>query len=509
MPNNENTILVIDDDQDVLMMVSFFLQKAGYNVLIAENGREGLEKAQEKKPVLAIVDRMMPELDGIEVCRRLRASGQEIFLIMLTAMASEDDRITGLEAGVDDYITKPFSPKEVVLRVQAVLRRGLPKTETTQTTQPAETNTINPDNNELATVANKMQTKLDAQKAAEAETVKAAQPKIKPIQRPAARPAAPVQTPAQTLVQAPASPALDEAATVLAAVQAQAEPVLAPETPVQAPVELTSAAPVQTPAPAAQTQVEPVSAPAEPVQAEPTPVQAVVAARRPGTTDPLVKPGASQETPAEPPRKSTTSPLASSTQTGVQSTMNKNLQNIMEAASQAAQTHDYTRARELYLHALSIDRGNENALLWLAWNTNDPYEGCTYLERLVEAHPENAKLREFLEAGRKRCRELDGLISNSNVLNYWNIAEQVHQERLQQSVDRRAAPITPLGQILLKRRLITPAQLETAVSLHEMFSRLGTPKKLGEVLMEYGYVSKDQLKQVLYEQQLDFQSQFY
>lgn len=122
MSNQAQTILLADDEQDILMLVNFHLQRAGYQVILAENGREALEKAVEAKPVLAILDRMMPEIDGVEVCRRLRQTNPGIFIIMLTALAADDQRISGLEAGADDYMIKPFNAKELVLKVKAMMR---------------------------------------------------------------------------------------------------------------------------------------------------------------------------------------------------------------------------------------------------------------------------------------------------------------------------------------------------------------------------------------------------
>ncbi len=115
-------ILLADDEQDILMLVNFHLQRAGFQVVLAENGREALEKAASERPVLAILDRMMPEMDGVEVCRRLRQASPGMYIIMLTARATDEERIDGLEAGADDYIGKPFSTRELTLKVTAMLR---------------------------------------------------------------------------------------------------------------------------------------------------------------------------------------------------------------------------------------------------------------------------------------------------------------------------------------------------------------------------------------------------
>jgi two-component system alkaline phosphatase synthesis response regulator PhoP len=124
MSGQTEKILLADDEHDILMLVNFQLQRAGYQVLLAENGREALEIAERERPALAILDRMMPEMDGVEVCKHLRQSQPDMYVILLTALGSEDQRVLGLEAGADDYISKPFSGRELVLRVKAMLRRS-------------------------------------------------------------------------------------------------------------------------------------------------------------------------------------------------------------------------------------------------------------------------------------------------------------------------------------------------------------------------------------------------
>ncbi|WP_416347631.1 response regulator transcription factor, partial [Cryobacterium sp. RTC2.1] len=121
-PPEERRILVVDDDPTVLEIVCRYLRAAGFLVDEAPDGLSALRLAEEKRPHLVVLDRMLPLLDGIEVCRRVRSTWA-IPVIMLTALNQEDDRIDGLEAGADDYLAKPFSPRELVLRVQAVLRR--------------------------------------------------------------------------------------------------------------------------------------------------------------------------------------------------------------------------------------------------------------------------------------------------------------------------------------------------------------------------------------------------
>lgn len=120
------TILVADDEEDVLNLVATNLKAAGFDLLKAYDGVTALEKARANRPALIILDLMLPGMTGLEVCRALKEDSRmaEIPVIMLTAKAAETDRIAGLELGADDYITKPFSPRELVLRVKSVLRRA-------------------------------------------------------------------------------------------------------------------------------------------------------------------------------------------------------------------------------------------------------------------------------------------------------------------------------------------------------------------------------------------------
>ncbi|KZE92477.1 Transcriptional regulatory protein SrrA [Agromyces sp. NDB4Y10] len=117
-------VLLVDDDPTVLEVCRSYLEQAGFRVAEAADAFTALERVERERPDLVVLDRMLPGLDGIEVCRRIRASSA-VPIIMLTALGAEDDRIAGLEAGVDDYLAKPFSPRELTLRVRTVLRRAL------------------------------------------------------------------------------------------------------------------------------------------------------------------------------------------------------------------------------------------------------------------------------------------------------------------------------------------------------------------------------------------------
>jgi two-component system alkaline phosphatase synthesis response regulator PhoP len=120
----QEKILVVDDESDIRTLVEFHLRRAGYEVILAENGPTALEHAYKEKPVVTILDRMMPGMDGVEVCKKLRTINPGMYIMMLTALDTEEQKVLGLEAGADDYVTKPFSGKELVARVKAMVRRN-------------------------------------------------------------------------------------------------------------------------------------------------------------------------------------------------------------------------------------------------------------------------------------------------------------------------------------------------------------------------------------------------
>src|SRR6266705_6479549 len=119
-------VLIVDDDPDILRLVSYNLKQAGFEAITADTGRKALETIQRRPPDLIILDVMLPDVDGMEVCRTLRGhdSSRLIPIIMLTARGEEIDRVVGFELGADDYVMKPFSPRELVLRVKSILRRS-------------------------------------------------------------------------------------------------------------------------------------------------------------------------------------------------------------------------------------------------------------------------------------------------------------------------------------------------------------------------------------------------
>ncbi len=132
-------ILVVDDEASVVEVVSLYLRRDGFQVRVAADGREALTAIQTQLPSLVVLDVMLPELDGLEIMRRLRADPtSDIPVILLTARSQEVDRIYGLELGADDYVTKPFSPAELVSRVKAVLRRSQRSTQDAQAQKPLD-----------------------------------------------------------------------------------------------------------------------------------------------------------------------------------------------------------------------------------------------------------------------------------------------------------------------------------------------------------------------------------
>jgi len=118
-------ILVVDDEPSILDLVGMYLEREGYRVETAADGAQALQLVQERSPALLVLDLMLPEVDGFEVCRRVRATSS-LPILMLTARDDDVDKIVGLELGADDYLTKPFNPRELVARVKAILRRAEP-----------------------------------------------------------------------------------------------------------------------------------------------------------------------------------------------------------------------------------------------------------------------------------------------------------------------------------------------------------------------------------------------
>lgn len=124
----KETILIVEDEKDIIEMIEYNLQKEGYTTVSVLTGEDALPAAKRENPDLIILDLMLPGIDGFEVCKKLKSNEltSQVPIIMLTAKSREADKVAGLELGADDYITKPFSPRELTARIKAVLRRGEP-----------------------------------------------------------------------------------------------------------------------------------------------------------------------------------------------------------------------------------------------------------------------------------------------------------------------------------------------------------------------------------------------
>lgn len=128
----KNKILVVDDEQSIVTLLQYNLEQAGFEVITAMDGEAGKRLAETESPDIIVLDLMLPKLDGMEVCKQLRQEKIQIPILMLTAKDDELDKILGLELGADDYMVKPFSPREVIARVKAILRRTQAQTETSE-----------------------------------------------------------------------------------------------------------------------------------------------------------------------------------------------------------------------------------------------------------------------------------------------------------------------------------------------------------------------------------------
>jgi DNA-binding response OmpR family regulator len=130
-------VLVVDDDRKTVDLVRLYLEKDGYHVLVAYDGQTALELARHRQPDLLVLDLMLPRVDGLDLCRILRAETR-LPIILLTARSTEDDKLLGLDLGADDYVTKPFSPRELLARIRAVLRRAGAENGSDAANEPAE-----------------------------------------------------------------------------------------------------------------------------------------------------------------------------------------------------------------------------------------------------------------------------------------------------------------------------------------------------------------------------------
>jgi DNA-binding response OmpR family regulator len=150
----KETILVVDDEANIIELARMYLQNEGYVVESARDGKEALTKIKSLQPALVVLDLMLPEVDGWEVCRKVRADS-DVPIIMLTARSDDVDKIVGLELGADDYLTKPFNPRELVARVRAVLRRYEKSAASTQPVHLGQV-TIDPQRREVTVGGQKL-----------------------------------------------------------------------------------------------------------------------------------------------------------------------------------------------------------------------------------------------------------------------------------------------------------------------------------------------------------------
>jgi len=117
------TILIVEDERSIVMLIKYNLEQAGYETIVAYNGKEALTLVNEKQIDFIILDLMLPEIDGLQVCKQIRENDNDVPILMLTAKSEEESKVIGLRTGADDYLTKPFSPKELIARIEAIFRR--------------------------------------------------------------------------------------------------------------------------------------------------------------------------------------------------------------------------------------------------------------------------------------------------------------------------------------------------------------------------------------------------
>jgi DNA-binding response OmpR family regulator len=134
MATKAQTVLVVEDEASIASFVALYLKNAGYSIRTVGTGQEALDSLSQQRPDLVVLDLMLPDIDGIEVCKRARQSS-DVPILMLTARDEDIDKIIGLEVGADDYLTKPFNPRELVARVKSILRRSVPDRRELQTRQ--------------------------------------------------------------------------------------------------------------------------------------------------------------------------------------------------------------------------------------------------------------------------------------------------------------------------------------------------------------------------------------
>jgi DNA-binding response OmpR family regulator len=154
MPNE--LILLVDDEPNIVQLAQMYLEREGYRTRASGDGVDALESVERFKPALMVLDVMLPKLDGIDVCRKLRADGNDLPILMLTARDEDVDKILGLEMGADDYLTKPFNPRELVARVKAILRRSEIKSSSSKSLLRAGDVVVDLDRHEVIVAGNQI-----------------------------------------------------------------------------------------------------------------------------------------------------------------------------------------------------------------------------------------------------------------------------------------------------------------------------------------------------------------
>jgi hypothetical protein len=182
--------------------------------------------------------------------------------------------------------------------------------------------------------------------------------------------------------------------------------------------------------------------------------------------------------------------------------MDSDLLALLNRGVEEATNGSKSRARNYFRQALAYDSGNETALLWLAWLTDDAYEAVSLLEQVVSRNPRNDVARAYLEQARNRRDELDQLIASSNTYNIWNSMKPEHKARMKEAV------VPYLGEFLLRQGFITRQQLEAALKRHHELKQRGSPKLVGQVLVELGYITQAQLEAGLQQHRGEYNFRF-
>jgi tetratricopeptide (TPR) repeat protein len=194
---------------------------------------------------------------------------------------------------------------------------------------------------------------------------------------------------------------------------------------------------------------------------------------------------------------------------GVLADNDSKIEQLVILGEELSGTGDTETARQAFQLALKLAPGNPRATFALYNLTDDCYEARNLVKMLLLRHPGNTTGKRLLEEAEKRCHELEAMIKGSAYLQFWEERERLEQERLRFSRDRRTAPISKLGKLLLEARYITEEQLDTAVNLQTMLARFEDHQPLGKILLDYNYITQSQLDEILKLQETEYLSQMY